>query len=175
MDRPGLIALAEDRDLAAIAIGLRIPPAQAAQFADTHRRGIEQGEQYPVALLGLQAQHAVDLGFRQNTLGETVPHSRQAESAADVEGQVSDAVAEGQQGFEGGKDAVTAGGGQFKDRIGKCLEIGQGDGGEGLPCPAAETGDVGAVGALGVDGAAVEPNGKTLRTSASFPAATSTG
>ena len=37
-DRPsGLIALAEDRDLAAIAIGLRVPPAQAAQLADAHR------------------------------------------------------------------------------------------------------------------------------------------
>ena len=111
---------------------------------------------------GSQAQHAVDLGFRQNPLGETVPHPGQAESAADVEGQVSDAVAEGQQGFEGGKNAVTAGGGQFKDRIGKCLEIGQGDARERLPCPAAEAGDVGTVGALGVRGAAVEPDGDQL-------------
>src|SRR5471032_2317883 len=56
LNGPGLIALAEDRDLAAIAIGLRVPPAQAAHFADAHRRGIEQGEQNPVALLWFETQ-----------------------------------------------------------------------------------------------------------------------
>jgi hypothetical protein len=135
---------AEDRDLAALAIGLRVPPRQAAQFADAHRGGIEQGEQHPVALLRLQAQQAVDLGFRQNPFGQAVAHPRQAESPSDVEGQVSDAVAEGQQGFEGGKDAVTAGDGQGAESIGEGLEIGQGDARERLVCPATEAGDVGA-------------------------------
>jgi hypothetical protein len=64
--------------------------------------------------------------------------------------------------FEGGKDAVTAGGGQFSERIGEGLEIGQGDRGERLPCPATEADDVGPVGALGVHGAAVEPDGNQL-------------
>ena len=104
----------------------------------------------------------MDLGFRQNPFGQAVAHAGQTESPSDVEGQVSGAVAEGQQGFEGGKDAVTAGGGQGIERIGEGLEIGQGDGRERLPCPAAEAGDVGTVGALGVRGAAVEPDGDQL-------------
>jgi hypothetical protein len=90
----------------------------------------------------------VDRGFRQNPLGQTVPHPGQAESPSDVEGQVPDAVAKGQQGLDGGQDAVTAGG-QGIERIGEGLEIGQGDARERLACRAAEAGDVGAVGALG--------------------------
>jgi hypothetical protein len=107
----------------------------------------------------------VDRGFRQNPLGQTVPHPGQAESPSDVEGQVPDAVAKGQQGLDGGQDAVTAGGGQGIERIGEGLEIGQGDARERLACRAAEAGDVGAVGALGVHGAAVEPyaNSRRLR------------
>ena len=57
------------------------------------------------------------------------------------------------------KDTVTAGGGQGAERIGEGLEVGQGDARERLPCPAAEAGDVGLVGALGMHGAAVEPDG----------------
>jgi hypothetical protein len=105
-----------------------------------------------------QLQYVVDLGLWQNPLGQPVPHPGQAESASDIEGQVSDAVAEGQQALEGGKDAVTAGGGQCTERIGEALEIGKGDRGERLPFPAMEAGDVGSVGALGVNGAAVEPD-----------------
>ena len=51
---------------------------------------------------------------------------------------------------------------QCAERIGEGLEIGHGGAREGLRCPAAEAGDVGAVGALGVDGAAVEPDGDQL-------------
>ena len=43
-------------------------------------------------------------------------------------------------------------------RIGEALKIGQGDRGERLLGPATEARDVGPVGALGVNGAAVEPD-----------------
>ena len=82
--------------------------------------------------------------------------------SSDVEGQVSDAVAEGQQGLDGGKNTVAAGGGQCVEGIREGLEIGQGDRRERLASPAAEAGDVGLAGALGVDGAAVEPDGDQL-------------
>ena len=83
---------------------------------------------------------------------------RQPEGAADIEGQVSDAVAEGQQRFHRGEHAVAAGGCQIRQGIGKALEIGEGNRRQGLPCPGREAGDVGGVGALSVRGPAVEPD-----------------
>src|ERR1022692_885828 len=67
-------------------------------------------------------------------------------------------LSEGQQGFEGRESAVPAGGSQSVQRICKVLQVGERDGGERLPCPGAKTVDVGAIGPLGVKGAAVEPD-----------------
>ena len=104
----------------------------------------------------------MDVGLRQDPLGQPVPDGRQAQGAADIERQVAELVAEAEKGFHGGEGAVAAGGGQIAERIGKALEVGEGDGGERLPCPAAEAFDIGAVGALGMRRPAVKPDFKQL-------------
>ena len=96
--------------------------------------------------------------FRQNSLRQAVLHGRQAQRAADVEGKVADAVAEGEQRFDGGEHPVAAGRRQAAEGVRKDLEIGEGDGGKRLPCPGAEAGEIGAIGALGMNGPAVEPD-----------------
>ena len=52
------------------------------------------------------------VGLGQDAFGQATAHGGQPQGAADVEGQVADAMSEGQQGFHGGQDAVAAGGGQ---------------------------------------------------------------
>ena len=135
----GFAALAEDGDLDAIAARLDITPVKRAEFADADGGSIEQGQQGTVPGVGLQAEHAMDLAFRKDPLGESVTNRRQAERAADIERQISDAVSEGQQGLGGGQGPVAAGRGQFVKRIGKDLEIVKGDREERLPCPGKKT------------------------------------
>ena len=67
-------------------------------------------------------------------------------------------MAEGEERFDGGEGSVARGGRQSRSRIGKVLEVGEGNLRKRLPCPGAEPFDVGAVGALGVSRAAVEPD-----------------
>ena len=52
------------------------------------------------------------VGLGQDAFGQAAAHGGQPQGAADVKGEVADAMAEGQQGFHGGQDAVAAGGGQ---------------------------------------------------------------
>ena len=158
LDGPGLGALAPDRNLGAVAVGLHVAPAQAADFADSHGGGVEQQQENTVAGIRLQAEHAVDIAFRQDSLRQAVLHGRQAQRAADIEREVADAVAEGEQRFDGGEHPVAAGRRQAAEGVRKDLEIGEGDGGERLPCPGAEAGEIGAVGALGMQRPAVEPD-----------------
>jgi hypothetical protein len=48
-----------------------------------------------VPLVGLEAQDAVDVGFGQDAFGQAAANGGEPQSAADIEGQVADAVAEG--------------------------------------------------------------------------------
>ena len=61
------------------------------------------------------------------------------------------------QGLEGRERAVPAGRGESAERIGEMLQVGEGDLPAAASLPSAKPLDIGAVGALGVDGAAMEP------------------
>ena len=67
-------------------------------------------------------------------------------------------MSEGQQGFDRREGAVAAGGREIAERVGKLLEIGQGDLPERLSGPRLKALDVGPIGPLSVEGAAVEPD-----------------
>ena len=74
-------------------------------------------------IVGFEAQHAVDVGFGQDAFGQarrTRPMSKP---------QVTDAVAEGEQGLDGRECPVAAAGGKGGEHIGKGPQISQ-DGGE---------------------------------------------
>ena len=156
-DRTGDSAFAEDGDLAAVGAGLEVAPGEIAEFAHPDTRGIEEAQYGAVARIGFEVEDAVEIGGGEDALGEAVAYGGQTEDAADVEGEVAEAVAEGEEGFDGGEDAVAGGGGEGGKGGGEVLEVGEGQGGEGLPCPGSEAEDVGLVGAAGVGGAAVEP------------------
>ena len=158
LDGSGLGAFAPDGDLGSVAVWLDVAPAKAADFADPDAGGVEQQQESTVAGIRLQAEHPVDVGLRQDPLGQAVADRRQAKGAADIEGEIADAVAEGEQRFDGGERAVTARRGQTKQGIGEALQIGEAHQPQRLPCPGPEPLDVGAVGALGVDRAAMQPN-----------------
>jgi hypothetical protein len=79
-----------------------------------------------------------------------------------VPDQVPNPVPERQDGLYRRKSSITAGGRQRLERIGEVLEVGDGDERERLPCPTQNPVEIGAVGALGMDGAAVEPDGEEL-------------
>ena len=82
----GDAALAEDADLAAVPVGLQIPPGELTQFADSDTGSIEECQESPVAGIWLQAQDAMEVRLGQDSLGELVADRRQAERAADIEG-----------------------------------------------------------------------------------------
>ena len=103
------------------AVGLQVPPAESAQFADAHPGSIEEREDRPVPGIRLQAQDAVQVGFGQDSLGEPVADRRQAEGAAHIERQVPGAVREGQERFDGRQGAVAAGGSEIAQRVGELL------------------------------------------------------
>src|SRR6476469_7363728 len=67
-------------------------------------------------------------------------------------------MSEAQQGFDGREGAVPAGRRQIAQGISELLQVGEGNLPERLPCPNSKALDVGAVGSLGMDGAAVEPD-----------------
>ena len=54
----------------------------------------------------------MDVGFAQDAFRQAAANGREPEGAADVEGEVADAVAECQQGFHCGQATVAGGGGQ---------------------------------------------------------------
>jgi hypothetical protein len=105
--------LAPNRDLSPIAVRLHIAPAKSAQFADPHTGCIEQEQNCAIPRSGLQAQHAMDVGFGQDAFGQPAPDGGEAEGAADVERQVSELVTEAEEGFHTGEGAVATGGGQI--------------------------------------------------------------
>ena len=142
--------------------GLQIPPAEAAQLAHAHAGGIEEGEDRPVPGIRLQAQDAVQIGFRQNALGQAAADCRQTEGAADIVGQVPGPVGEGQQRLDGGQRPVAARRRQFAERVRELLEIGQGHLQEGLAHPRQKVLDVGPVGPLGMPGPAMQPDFQQL-------------
>ena len=104
-----------------------------------------------------ETQEAVQVGLGQNPLRQAVADRRQPQHPADVERQIADPVSEGEQRFEGGKAAIAASRRQLGERIGEFLQIGETDAGERLPRPAAKPFHIGAIGTLGVERAAVEP------------------
>jgi hypothetical protein len=121
--------------IAAVAVGLDVAPVKPADFADPDARSVQHQQKSAIPLVGLETQNAVDVGLRQDAFGQAAANGGEPQGAADVEGEVANAVTEGQQGFHRGQDAVAAGGGQGVDveGIGEALEIGEGHGGQRLP------------------------------------------
>jgi hypothetical protein len=121
LNRAGATALAEHGNLAVVSIGLQVPPGETTQFADPDPGSIEKSENGPVARIRLQAQDTVQVGLGQNPLRQLVPDGGQTESAAHIEWQIADAVAKGEQRFDGGKNTIPAGRSQFAQGIGDLL------------------------------------------------------
>ena len=61
-----------------------------------------------------------------------------------------------------GPQSARGGCGHLAERIGELLEVGEGYLVERLPCPPLKPVDVGPIGALGVDGSAMEPEFQQL-------------
>ena len=158
LDSPGDAAFSEHRHLAAIGIRLQIPPAEAAQLAHAHAGGVEEGEDRPVTEIRLQAQDAVQIGFRQNALGQAAANCRQTESAANIEWQISGPVGECEQRLNSGQRPVAARRCQRAERVGELLEIGQGHLRQRLAHPCQKVLDVGTIGPLSMPGPAMEPD-----------------
>jgi hypothetical protein len=117
----------------------------------------EEQQKHAVAFVGLQTQQPVQIGFGQNALGQAIADGREPERAADIEGEIADAVAEGEERFHRGETPVAAGRFPAGERVGEGLQVGERHERKRLPCPRAKTFGVGAVGALGMGRAAVEP------------------
>jgi len=99
----------------------------------------------------------VQIGFGKDAFIQAAADRRKPECSAYIKRQVAEAVSEGKQGFDCGKDAV-ASRRRAGQGIGKTLEVGKRDGGERLRHRCLEAFGVGPVGALGVRRAAVEPD-----------------
>jgi hypothetical protein len=99
----------------------------------------------------------VQIGFREDALGKTVAHGREAKHTADIERQVAQAVAESEQRLDGGEYAISTGGRQAFERRGEGLQVGKGYFGKRLPCPAAKSLNISPIGALGMGRPAVQP------------------
>ena len=104
----------------------------------------------------------MQIGFRQDALGEAAADCRQAECAADIVGQIPGPVGEGEKRLDSRQRPVAARGRQLAERVGEPLEIGQGHLQGGLARPLQKVLDIGTVGTLGMPGPAMEPDFKEL-------------
>jgi hypothetical protein len=163
-DHPHLVALAVDGELGGLATRGDVAPAQAAQLGDAQAAVVEDAQQEGVARIGLEGEQALVLGLGQDALGRDAALALEAQGAADIDGQVAEPVAEGEQGLDAAEDAAAAGRVQAGEAVGEGLEIAQRDGGQGLVMEEApEARGVGPVGAGGVGAAAVQPEGEEVR------------
>ena len=71
----GLAALAEDANLSAVAVGLRVAPGKPAEFAYPHPGGGAQQQKGAVPLVGIGAQDAVDVGLGEDVFGQAAAMS----------------------------------------------------------------------------------------------------
>jgi hypothetical protein len=122
---PGFPSFAENSNLRAFAVRLKILPREAAKFAHPDPGGIEQQQHVPIPRVRLETQDAVYLRFRQNPFGQAVTNRRQAKYPANIKGQITEPVTKTQEGFDRGKNAVLSSRGEVSKGIGKILEIGK--------------------------------------------------
>jgi hypothetical protein len=113
------------------------PSPRRDQLGHPQTAGVGQAQQRPVPRVGLQGEQAVDLDLGEDALGEGVLELGQPQSAADVEGEVAQPVAERQQRFDGRPRPRLRGqakrGRGIGEGRGEGLHVAQRDLPEGLP------------------------------------------
>jgi hypothetical protein len=102
-------------------------------------------------------QKLMDVAFGQDALGQRVFQLGSLDHAADVEGQVAEAVAEAEQRFHRRNLARTRSGGEVLEGIHPGLDVADGHRAQRFSHEREETSRISAVGALGVRAATVEP------------------
>jgi hypothetical protein len=96
-DGARLGAFAEDGDLAApVTAGVEIAPGEAGDLRDAQTGAIEQAQQHAVAGVGLEREQLMDRGLVEDALAEGVLGCVQFQNGADVDGQIADALGEGE-------------------------------------------------------------------------------
>ncbi len=106
-------SFAEHRNLTAVFPALLttlhgVAPLQAREFGDADAGGVEQAENDLVAAVGGAVDHARDVAFGQNALGEAVAVGPELQGDTDVESEITGLLPEGKQRLEGGEGAILA-------------------------------------------------------------------
>jgi len=134
-----------------------VAPAQGAQLGHTDAASVEQAQQDPIARVDFQGEHALHVGLLQDARGQALAARWELEGTADVEGQVAEAVTEGEQALDGRQGPHARAGFEPGEAVGEVLQRAEREGAERRGAVGLEAGDVGAVGALGVRAASVQP------------------
>ena len=87
-------------------------------------------------------QHALHGVLRKDALGQVAAGLLQLHDGADVEREIADPLAVGEQALDGAKALVAAPGRQVGHAVGEVLDVAHGDDGERLTDTAEEIADV---------------------------------
>jgi hypothetical protein len=171
-DDARLATLTVGGHLAGVAAFAQVAPGQAGDLVDAQACCVQQPQQHVVSpracFLNRRAaagwwllrgdKQPVNVAFGQDALGERVLQLGPLDDSADVEGQVAEAVAKAEQRFDRRDFSRTRTGGEvFFQSVHPGLDVADSHRVQRLSHEPEETVDVGAVGALGVRAAAVQP------------------
>ncbi len=124
---PSLLALAADGDLPCILPLLSVAPHQRAQFGDSESPSVEEAQQNSVPAMRLEGEQAVNVGLRQDALGQAILLTGQPQRPAHIKSQIAKSVAKGQEGLHCRQGATSAGRGEAQQGVRKALNVGERD------------------------------------------------
>jgi hypothetical protein len=96
-DGASLATFSEHSDLTRRIPALKVAPVQVAHFRDTKPATVKRQQDRTIPGDTFKGDHAKHIRFIEDTLGQTIPKSRESQGAGYIKGEIAQPVSEGEK------------------------------------------------------------------------------